>query len=182
MSLANLSQLQNHRLKQKEKALICYFSYTNNTRLVAVRLRDILSNRYLVDLVEIQPSLRRRYFLWLIYSFFPDSRVGIENSNFDVSTYGLICLGVPKWTLSCPPFNEYLHLMTGCSGKKIALFVTFGGFREKGFISRIVRKIREKGAGSVSLLLIKRRNIANGSFAKLVDDFAECLMSNARKP
>jgi hypothetical protein len=70
--------------------------------------------------------------------------------------------------------------MTGCGGKRMALFVTFGGFRERGFIAQILHKIREKGAPSVSTLLIKRRDIANGSYAKLVDGFAKRLLADAR--
>jgi hypothetical protein len=68
--------------------------------------------------------------------------------------------------------------MTGCSGKRIGLFVTFGGFREKSFIARIVRRIRDKDVGPISLLIIKRRDIARGSYAKLVDGFAKCLIAN----
>ena len=175
MPLSALSQSQTTVLGRKDKALICYFSRTGNTRSVALRLRDILSTRYVVDLVEIQPLVRHGYLPWLLYSFFPNSRVRIENSNFDVSGYGLVCLGSPKWTFSCPPFNEYLHLMTGCSRKRIVLFLTFGGFREKDFVTRVLRKIREKCAASVSLLVIKRRNIVNGSYARLVDDFTKSL-------
>lgn len=156
----------------KPRALICYFSYTGNTRLAASRLARSLSGRYDVDVVEIYPLKNRRYFAWLVYSLFPDSRAAIKDVNSDVSCYCLICLGVPKWTFNCPIFNEYLRLMTGCVGKRVALFLTFGGFQEKGFIRRIARKIERKGAASVTVLAIKRRNIRNGSYARLIDDFA----------
>jgi hypothetical protein len=62
--------------------------------------------------------------------------------------------------------------MTGCIGKRAALFLTFGVSQEKGFIRRIPREIEQKGAASVTVLAIRRRNIGNGSYAQLVDDFA----------
>ncbi len=56
------------------RALLCYFSYTGNTRKVAAQLHDCLSIRYDVDLVEIRAKRQRRYLAWLVYSFFP--RIG----------------------------------------------------------------------------------------------------------
>lgn len=141
-------------------------------------MRDILSTKYFVDMDEVKPVRKHGYLVWLTYSLFPNARVRIENQNLDVSDYALICLGCPKWTFSCPPFNEYLSLITGVSGKTLVLFVTFGGFREKGFVAQLLREIRRKGAASVSPLVIKRRNVDDGSYAALTDTFAGNLIAN----
>jgi hypothetical protein len=114
-----------------------------------------------------------------LYSFFPGSRVRVEAINSDVSSYDLICLGSPKWTFSCPPFNEYLHMLRGCRGKRFVLFATFGGFRERDFTTRIISSLKRKGASSISVLTVERRHVHDGAYIKLVDDFSALLWQKA---
>jgi len=154
------------------KALVCYFSYTGNTRIVAERLKEKLQLRYQVDLLELMPRKNRPYLVWLIYSFLPNSRVAINKCISNLTGYDLICVGSPKWTFSCPPFNEYLNSLSGCAGKNFALFVTYGGFRKQDFLRRIVKVLELKGAASIQVLIVRRRKIPDNSYLQLVDDFA----------
>ena len=156
----------------ERRALVCFYSYTGNTRLVAAQLRDCLRTRYEVDLVEIKPRREQSYPLWLAYSFIPNSRVEISDINSDVSSYDLVCLATPKWTFSCPPFNEYLRIMTNCQGKRIGLIVTYGGFRERDFIRRTVNMIKQKKPSSILVLAIRRRDISCRSYVTQVEDFS----------
>lgn len=142
-----------------------------------MQLRNCLSGKYDVDLVEIQPEHKRRYLVWLAYSFLPDSRARINNVKSDVSSYDLVCLGAPKWTVSCPPLNEYLEMMTGCGGKRVVLFMTHGGFREHDFMRQVVRKVELKRPRVISILAIRRRNVADESYLKQVRDFCARLES-----
>jgi len=157
------------------RVLVCYYSFTGNTRLVARELQECLHGRYSVDIFEVVPERARRYVVWLVYSFFPGSRVGIKDIQSDISVYDLVCLGTPKWTFSCPPLNEYIHKIIGYRGKRILLFVTYGGFREKAFVSRIVEALKKKGASQVSVLLIKRSRIVDGSYRRIVNSFCASL-------
>jgi hypothetical protein len=144
--------------------------------VVAERLSAGLGKFYDIDLLEIEPVRRRRYVTWLVYSFVPNSVVRIKDIRSDVSPYDLVCLGTPKWTFSCPPFNAYLRAMTGCEGKKFGLFVTYGGFREEGFITHIVGRIKQKGANSISVLAIRRSEILTGGYVRQVDGFSAGLI------
>lgn len=164
-----------NRTSQIRKALLCYFSYTGYTRTVAKRLNELLRLRYHVDLLELTPKKSRPYLIWLIYSFLPNSRVAINDCISDLTGYDLVCLGAPKWTFSCPPFNEYLDSLSNGTGKKLALFITYGGFRKQDFVRRIVNSLERKGVASIHVLMIRRRMIANGSYLALVDDFASHL-------
>lgn len=157
--------------------LIAYFSWTGNTEKVASRIAANFSNNE-VAVYRIVPIKERDYWAWLLLSFLPGSRVQILPHPLDVSKFDLIVLGCPKWTFSCPPFNEFVSGMKNQLGKNAAFFTTYGGFDEERFVSSIVRKLGKNGMNVRSQLLVKRDRVQSGSYVQSVDDFCKNLLKD----
>jgi len=158
------------------KILIVFFSYTGNTRTVAKHLATLLRNRKVeVDIEEIQPTKRYPYFYWLILSFIPNLRTPIKQLRVDPSGYDLVCLGLPKWTLACPPVNQYLEEVN-LRGKTVGLFITYGGFDERRYLRQMIKHLTKKGVKVKATLLLKRRCVIDGEIDEPLNKFCEALL------
>jgi len=158
------------------RILIVFFSYTGNTRIVAKHLATLLSNRKVeVDVEEIQPTKHYPYFYWLILSFVPNLRTPIKQPKLDPSGYDLICLGLPKWTLACPPINQYLEEVN-LRGKTVGLFVTYGGFDERRYLKQMIKHLIKKGVKVKAALLLKRSWVADDKIGGSLNKFCEALL------
>lgn len=157
------------------KVLIAFFSYTGNTRKVAESLARVLKRKADVDLEEIQPTRCYPYFYWLILSFIPRIGVSIKPPKNDPRRYDMIFLGLPKWTFSCPPINQYLrevHL----KGKGVGIFITYGGFDERRYLKQMVKHLGKKGATVKATLLLKRDWIKEGKIEEHLRSFCSSLI------
>lgn len=156
-----------------KRFLVVYFSFTGNTRKVAEAIRSYLSHGATVVTVNIQPTRTRTYFEWLGRSLMPNSKVRIKPLICDFSVYDLVFLGFPKWTLSCPPVNEYLETISGFEGKEVALFMTYAGFDEIRYTNDMLSKVRRKSMHVLGTLAIRRRTIQKGAYFHDVANFCE---------
>ena len=152
------------------KVLIAYFSWTGMTEKVADRIAKNLSKQE-VEVRRMMPSKQRGYLAWLTLSLFPGSRVKIQQLDCDLSGFDLVMMGSPKWTLSCPPFNEFLGRLRNQLGKKVVYFMTYGGFDQERFARRAVSRLNALGCQVVDVLLVKRRLVETGEYAGVVDQF-----------
>jgi flavodoxin len=160
------------------KALIAFFSYTGNTRAVAYRLATLLnSKRVEVDVEEVQPTKRYPYFYWLTLSFIPNLRIRIKQPKLDPSGYDLLCLGLPKWTLACPPINQYLKEVN-LEGKALGLFVTYGGFDERRYLKQMMKQLAKKGAKIKATLLLKRSLVKEDKVEAPLRRFCDALLGD----
>lgn len=157
------------------RILLVYFSWTGFTRSVAEEVKRLLSARNHVDICEIVPVKKRSYLGWLMRSFIPGWRVDIQPSISDISRYDLLVIGSPKWTLGCPPVNEYLHRLRGVEGRRFAVFLTYGGFGEKRYLRRLLNILVKKGLKPSGWLLIKRRSMLQGRHEESVEVFCKQL-------
>jgi len=158
------------------RVLIAFFSYTGNTRAAAKHLAALMNIREVkVELEEIQPSKRYPYFYWLLLSFIPNLRTPIKKPRVDPSNYDLVCLGLPKWTLSCPPVNQYLKEVN-LRGKVVGLFLTYGGFDEKRYLRQIVKQLTRKGVKVKATLLLKRSWIKENKTGEPLRRFCRALL------
>jgi hypothetical protein len=158
---------------QKARLLVAYFSYTGNTKRIAQALADRLRNSYDVETLEIIPTRRRRYLLWLAYSFVPDSEVDIEGHETELSHYDVVLLGFPKWTFSCPPINRFIHRLGSLNKPKFYLFMTCGGFDAQRFLDSFTRKLVSMGCNIVGSLTINRKQIQGEIYCESVDSFVK---------
>ncbi|MBI3939768.1 MAG: hypothetical protein HY315_02935 [Acidobacteria bacterium] len=141
------------------KTLIVFFSFTSNVRTLATAIRKELEAAGEVDFAVIEPKRVRTGLGWLARSFLPGWRAPIRPTITDVSRYDLVCLGFPKWTFACPPVNQYIRLMQPTQGKKLALFMAFGGFDQERYLRSMVRQVSRRGAVVVATLAAKRSSI-----------------------
>lgn len=166
--------------RREARLLVAYFSCTGNTKCIAQALSERLGNSYDVEIVEIVPTRKRSYLHWLAYSFVPDSEVDIENPETELSRYDVVLLGFPKWTFSCPPLNRYIRRLGSLGKPKFYLFMTCGGFDEQRFLNSMTRKLTKIDCNVVGSLMIRSKQIQNGTYAQSVDSFVRRLQSQSR--
>jgi len=157
--------------KTPRRALVVYFSWTGNTRQVAESIADVLQRQMKVTVEEIKPLRERTYLEWLALSCIPNSRVKILLPAPNPWDYDVVFLGTPKWTLSCPPVNEYLHSITGIQGKNLMAFLTYGGFDEVRYARGVIAEIRRKGMKPGETLMVSRGEVMTRSYLPKVESF-----------
>jgi len=162
------------------KILLVYFSNSGNVMRVAELLRAELEPHNEVTLAEIKPRRPHSYWFWLALSFIPGCCVPICAIPGDVRDFDLVLLGMPKWTLSCPPVNQFLHTLRGHCGKPFAVWLCYGGFDQDRFLRSFLRKLRRMGVLPVAWRLIKRRTIGEGNCQKDLTEFCRVALSAVR--
>lgn len=156
---------------QLMRILIIYFSFTGNVETLARRLHERLSDSHQIEMERIQPKRSHRYPGWLLRSFIPGWRVSIEPSVRQIGDYDLICLGFPKWTMACPPLNEYLHQAETFSPSNFALFMAYGGFDEDRYLGAVVSRLQRQGHRVIAQVKVKRRQVQENQFQTALDFF-----------
>ena len=159
---------------------IVYFSFTSTVRTLAQAVTSKLKANAQVTVCTIEPRTSRGYGGWLPRSFLPNWRVPIKPTTTDLEPYDLVCLGFPKWTFACPPVNQYIKLMKGCQGKKIALFMCHRGFDEKRYLGSMVRKVSKRGFLVVATLAVKQDVVREGAYEEALDSFCRQATSGDR--
>jgi hypothetical protein len=161
------------------KILIVYFSWTGGVANLAEYLRSRLEPLGEVSTARIKPSVDCGYWGWLLRSFFPGWKVPIEPVVTFLEGYDRVCIGFPKWTLGCPPVNEYLNSIQLAGSPRIALFMSYGGFDGPRYLRGMAKKMTGKGARIDTTVLVRRRAIRDGSFHKEMERFFEEMISNS---
>jgi len=159
------------------KALIVYFSWTGYVEKLAEHLRTQLEPFGEVVTARIEPVRQHGYWIWLACSFLPGLRVPIQPVTTDLGEYDVVCLGFPKWTVSCPPVNQYLHSMQLKPGNRIGVFMSCGGFDEERYLRSMMKKVARRGAQIVAVATIKRSAIRNGTFRNSLERFCRKILS-----
>jgi hypothetical protein len=165
-------------LKEQPRLLVTYFSYSGDTRCVTEALVERLQGSANLEIVEILPTRNRSYGRWLAYSFIPNSEVDIANAEIDLSKYDAVLLGFPKWTLSCPPLNRFIHNLRNVDKPKVYLFMSCGGFDEQRFLSSFIRKLTKMGCNCSGSLMIRKKQIQRGTLGHSVDQFVHGILQD----
>lgn len=158
--------------------LIVYYSRTGNTHSVA---QQIASNLESPAVDRIHPTIQRRYSNWLLRSCLPGSSVAIEPVETDLTSYDVVFLGTPKWTLSCPPITEYIE-RADFDGATIGLFMTYGGFDEERYLDRLVDRVRAQGGTVVATLRAQRDEVDTADCADRVAEFCDVVTREVTSP
>ena len=113
------------------KVLVCYFSATGTTKIVAEKVAATVSG----DLFEILPkekytqedldwtNKQSRSSIEMNQNIKPE----IENRVSSLADYDTVCLGFPIWWYKEPTIIDKFLEENDMSGKKIYVFVTSGG-------------------------------------------------------
>jgi hypothetical protein len=156
--------------------LIAYFSYTTGVETLARRIEAQLREEHEVTVTPIEPVRSRSYWNWLVRSCLPGSRVATKPVATRLEQFDRICLGFPKWTLSCPPLNDYLSRLPEGHLVPFGLFMAFGGFDEDRYLRALVRGVARRGSVAVTLA-VKRRLIRSPRALSAIDSFCRTLVA-----
>jgi hypothetical protein len=110
-------------------------------------------------------------------SFLPGSRVPILPLGLEAKRFDLLVLGCPKWTFSCPPFNEFVSRLDPARGTRAAFFTTYGGFDEKRFLRSMVHALERVGLNVVGQVAVPREKVRSDEYAATVDEFCDAILS-----
>jgi flavodoxin len=147
------------------KTVIIYYSFSGNTRLVARLLAKVLGEKSEVELVELKDLDEDGKFINQGRRAFKHIRAKIEEVNFNLSEYDLICLGTPVWAFTTTPaMNTYLEQCSGLENKRIVLFTTSGGIGDKRCLKYMQDILSKKGVTNFSSFSIPANRIKNKDF------------------
>lgn len=153
---------------------VVYYSRTGTTRSVATDLDERFAD---ATVHRIRPKSQRSYPNWLARSFVPGSSVDIEPMRTDLTGETAVFIGVPKWTLSCPPVTEFLDRAT-LTGVPLGLFVTYGGFDEKRYTEHLVRRLKREGADVRATLLVQRDELGTAQYDDGLSEFTGAVLGD----
>ncbi len=109
------------------KSVIIYYSFSGNTKKVAQGLSECLKEKGEVVTIELKDLNEDGKFLSQCKKAFRHEKAAIQETNYDLSAYDLICVGTPVWAFSpTPAINTYLDKVSGVAGKSAVIFTTHG--------------------------------------------------------
>ena len=128
-----------------------------------------------VKVVKLEPLEEHGFYGWLARSFVPGLKVPVRP--VDLAGYRLVYLLAPKWSYNCPPINGFIetHELRGLS---MALVVTHTKGSASGYMTRMARKIGERGANILGTLPIKREEILSDRFGEKMQGLWDKLPSD----
>lgn len=148
------------------KSLIAYYSYSGNTKKVASVLAGYLRQGWEVEILKLKGLDESDKFFTQCARAFRHKKGKIQEVDFNLSGYDLICFGTPVWAFGpAPAVNTYLDRCLGLQNKEVILFVTYGGGagvdRCLNYMQNILSK---KGAKKFSRFAIQQFKVDNQDF------------------
>ena len=124
---------------ENTKKLVVYFTYTNNTKKIAEKIKAKLN----CDILEIKPVKPYDTDYDTVVRLEQNNETAkktpdIQSINVDLSKYDEIILGTPVWWYTIAPVIRTFLKQNDLSGKKIVPFATNGGW-----IGRTFQEIKE---------------------------------------
>lgn len=151
-------------------SLIVYYSYSGNTREVAAALKEILSQKGKVELIELAALDEPKSFLAQCRRAFLRRQAKIRMEKFDLNNYDLICFGTPVWAFApAPAMNTYLERCFNIINKPAVLFATFGsGAGIKKCFDYMEKVLAKKGVKQFSRFSIQQAKVSDKDFVKKI--------------
>ena len=131
MSIHNNDDL----IKKSNKALVVYYSLTNNTKIIAKTIQKEIN----CDILEIKPIKDLNpeggaKFMWGGMQATMHKKPKLEPYIIDISKYEIIIIGTPVWAWTfAPPIRTFLS-ENDLKNRKIALWVCASGDGEKALM------------------------------------------------
>lgn len=116
------------------KKIIVYFTYTNNTKMIAEQIKEKLN----CDILEIKTVIPYSKDYDTVVNDEQNSEASnhlpdIQNINIDLSKYDEIILGTPVWWYRPVPAIRTFLTQNDLTGKRIIPFATNAGWLGKTF-------------------------------------------------
>ncbi len=148
------------------KSAIIYYSCSGNTRKVADVLLEELKKKHEVDVIEVKVIDEPDEFLRQVSRAFWHKKAAIQNVNFDLSSYNLVCFGTPVWAFGpAPAVNTYLDNCIGIEGKEVVLFTTYGsGAGNERCLNYMQGILAKKGAKDFKRFSIQQFKVEDKEF------------------
>lgn len=126
------------------KSIVCYFSATNTTKKVALKISEVLKcDSYSIDPVipysdkdldwtndESRSSVEMR----------EDIKPAIVTDNFNLDEYDTVILGFPVWWYKEPTIIDEFIDKNDFTNKKVYVFVTSGSSTVDGSLDNLKKK------------------------------------------
>jgi len=148
------------------KSAVIYYSYTGNTKRAADALAEHLKQKGQVELIMLEGLDESGNFLKQSARALRHKRATIQNVDFNLSGYDLLCFGTPVWAFGpAPSMNTYLDSCLGVEGKDIILFTTYGsGTGNKRCLDYMQDILIKKGARSFKRFSVQQLKVGNKEF------------------
>ena len=145
------------------KSAIIFYSLTGNTEKVAEILADCLKQASQVDIIKLEALDESKSFFKQCLRAATKKKANIENVNFDLSNYDLICFGTPVWAFApVPAINTYLDKCSGLESKDVILFSTYGsGTGKEKCLNYMQNILGKKGAKGFKRFSIQQFKVDN---------------------
>lgn len=147
-----------------KKAAVFFYSYSGNTKKAAAALQKQLSEKYQVDLIQIEALDEPDSFLRQCLRSLKKKQAQIkEDISFDVKDYDKIAWGTPVWAFGmAPAMRTFIDRCTGFDSKDVIVFATYGsGVGKEHCLEEMARISLAKGAKSVKQFLIQQNDTAD---------------------
>ena len=126
------------------KTIIIYYSYTGNTRKVALDLKNYLAKQGSVEFIELKALDESKSFFGQVKRALFRKEAEIADTEFDLSKFDLICLGTPVWAFGpAPAMNTFLKKCFGVENKTVVIFTTYGSGTGNNRCIRIIKNLLE---------------------------------------
>lgn len=125
--------------------IIIYFTYTNNTKMIAEKIKEKLN----CDILQLKPIVPYNSDYNVVVRLEQNNETAkktpkIEDIKIDLEKYDEIILGTPVWWYTIAPVVRTFLKENNLSGKTIIPFATNGGW-----IGRTFKEIRELCPNSI---------------------------------
>jgi flavodoxin len=148
------------------KSAIIYYSFSGNTRKVALILSEYLRQAGEVSVIELKAPGESKNFFTQAVRAFRHKKEEIEAVELDLAGYDLICFGTPVWAFGpAPAMNSYLDRCNGLKDKKVVLFTTYGsGTGNERCLNYMQQALSRKGAGSFKRFSLQQSKVNDKEF------------------
>ena len=137
------THINNDIIKKSNKALVVYYSLTNNTKIIAETIQKEIN----CDILEIKPIKDLNpeggaKFMWGGMQATMHRKPKLEPYTIDISKYGIFFIGTPVWAWTfAPPIRTFLS-ENDLKNRNIALWVCASGNGEKA-LNRFKNKLKD---------------------------------------
>jgi len=145
---------------------IIFYSFSGNTKKVAGLLEECLKGKGEVTTIELKDLHEDGKFLNQCKKAFRKERTVIQDVNYDLSAYDLICIGTPVWAFApVPAINTYFDKASGITGKEIIIFTTHGSGTGVGRCQNHIQEVLTKqGAKQITKFSIQQGKVKDREF------------------
>ncbi|MDP8259790.1 MAG: flavodoxin domain-containing protein [Candidatus Gygaella obscura] len=149
------------------KSAICFYSFSGNTKAVAKVLKEALSQKGNVDLIELKPKNGSKNFFIQGMEGFTKKIIDILPVRQDFSEYDLVVIGSPVWAFGpTPTVRAFLKNISGLNNKQAIVFVTSRRIGDQRALKEMESFLKEKGAQQIKQISINHNRIKDTEYLK----------------